>query len=711
MRRLRAILLFSILASFPQIVLAQAERDPGALQPGVPIERTITKGQTHSFTVNMEQDQFLQLVVEQRGIDVVVRVFSPAGKSLGEFDTPNGDQGPENVSLAALTPGVYRIDVTPLDEADSPRPGRYEIKILELRHATEQELQAGKNHDALKARGIALLLEVADTIGQIHVPQTRAGSQLHAAQLLWGLDDKRATSFANDAMESIKEYLSKVDTDDQDYYQTYRVGMQLRRQVVMTLAPHDPERALSFLRSTRTLVNPNAPRGTDQQDEDLQMELSLAEQMIAADPKRAFQIAEDTLKKGYSFSVIETIGRLQAADPELAARLAKDIATKLQAEKLLDNAEAANLALNLLRVAHAPPRNSQTPAAGAKIPLLSEQDYGDLFQKTLTDGLSYSAPATNYYSEERNSALNILGQLKSMSAEMAGYAPGSIAAVEKKANELNTPPDQQGAVWQKFQNKLNSSTIETAMETAEHAPREFRESLYQQVATKAATAGDFATAKQILLDHVSNPFQRRQALNYLESQAIYAAISRGKIDEALRSIGNLRSARERAAMVGQVVNQLGPGQKREAALNQLELARSIFGVSVQAQDQEHMNALLEIAKAFGRYDSKRGFEVIEPLLDQFNDLSAAAVILDGFGQRYYQDGELVMQDGNSVVNTANQLVFALASLAPGDFDRAKAGADRVHPPEVRIAAYLAIAQQAINGDVGVPTTYRRVIRN
>lgn len=711
MRRLRAILLFSILASFSQIVLAQVERDPGALQPGVPIERTISKGQTHSFTVNMEQDQFLQLVVDQRGIDVVVRVFSPAGKSLGEFDTPNGDQGPENVSLAALTPGVYRIDVTPLDEVDNPPPGRYEIKILELRHATEQELQAGKSHDALKAKGIALLLEVADTIAQIHVPQTRAGSQLHAAQLLWGLDDKRAASFANDAMESIKEYLSRVDTDDQDYNQTYRIGMQLRRQVIMTLAPHDPERALDFLHSTRSLVNPNAGRGSGQPDEDLQLELSLAEQIIAADPKLAFQIAEDTLKKGYSSSVIETVGRLQATDPELAARLARDIAAKLQTEKLLDNMEAANLALSLLRVAHAPSRNSQTSSAGAKVPLLSEQEYRDLFQKTLTDGLSYSAPATNYYSEERNSALNILGSLKSMSAEMAGYASGSIAAVEKKTNELNIPPDQQGAVWQKFQSKLNSGTIETAMETAEHAPREFRESLYQQVASKAAAAGDFATARQILMDHVSNPFQRRQALNYLENQIIYAAMRRGKLEEALRGVGNLRSARERTAMLRQVVSQIGPGQKREVALSLLELARSMLGGSIQAQDQEHMNALLEIARTFGRYDTKRGLEIIEPLLDQFNDLSAAAVVLDGFGQRYYQDGELIMQDGNNVVNTANQLIFALASLAPGNFDRAKAGADRVHLPEVRIAAYLAIAQQAINGDAGDMPTYRRVLRN
>jgi hypothetical protein len=54
-----------------------------------------------------------------------------------------------------------------------------------------------------------------------------------------------------------------------------------------------------------------------------------------------------------------------------------------------------------------------------------------------------------------------------------------------------------------------------------------------------------------------------------------------------------------------------------------------------------------------------------------------------------------MQNGNGVANTATQLMSTLASLATANFDRAKAMADRVERPEVRIGAYLAIAQQTI----------------
>jgi len=223
-----------------------------------------------------------------------------------------------------------------------------------------------------------------------------------------------------------------------------------------------------------------------------------------------------------------------------------------------------------------------------------------------------------------------------------------------------------------------------------------RDQLYQQVAGRVSAAGDFAGARQILTDHVSNPFQRQQALTNLEQQAIYSAVAKGKIEEALRSVSNLRTSKERAVMLSQIVNQIGPGQKRATSLSFLELARSMVGASAQAEDQEQMNALFEIGRAFSRYDPGRRFEVVEPLIDQFNEMSAAAVILNGFGQQYYQDGELIMQNGNNMANVANQLILTLGTFAVPNFDRAKAGADRVQRQEVRIGAYLAIAQHAIS---------------
>jgi hypothetical protein len=201
------------------------------------------------------------------------------------------------------------------------------------------------------------------------------------------------------------------------------------------------------------------------------------------------------------------------------------------------------------------------------------------------------------------------------------------------------------------------------------------------------------------MDHVTNPVQRRQALSYLDQSSIRMDVSKGKIEDALRGVSSLRTAKERAMMLGQIVNQIGPGLKRAAALDLLEQARSLVGAPARAENQEQMNALLEIARGFARYDSKRAFEVLEPLLDQFNEISEAALVLNGFGQEFSQDGELELQNGTIVASLGNQLIITLGTLATPNFDRAKAGAQRLERPEVRISAYLAIAQGTIRADV------------
>ena len=93
--------------------------------------------------------------------------------------------------------------------------------------------------------------------------------------------------------------------------------------------------------------------------------------------------------------------------------------------------------------------------------------------------------------------------------------------------------------------------------------------------------------------------------------AIQSAINKGKIDEALAGIGNLHAARDRANMIGQMVNRIGAGQKRETVLSVLEQVRRMLGVSRRAEDQDQLNALLQTGMAFSQFDSGRAFEIIE----------------------------------------------------------------------------------------------------
>src|SRR5712671_3552276 len=262
-----------LLNSLLGVQFANAQAGSSSLQPGTPIERTLAAGQSHSYTISLEQDQFMRLLVDQRGIDVVVRAFSPRGRQLREFDTPNGANGPEDVTVIAETAGVYRIEVSPLSGYENPS-GRYEIKIVEIRQATDQELHAGKNQEELKAKGLALLIETTQSFPELRRPQTRAGFQIEAAQILWNSDEKRASKLMEQAIESVKEFIANIDSNDLDYYESFEIAMQLRNQLIEALGPHDPEMALNFLRSTRTLANPEGAQFRGQGDRELQLELS-----------------------------------------------------------------------------------------------------------------------------------------------------------------------------------------------------------------------------------------------------------------------------------------------------------------------------------------------------------------------------------------------------------------------------------------------------
>ncbi len=109
------------------------EAETQSLEAGKPIERELAGGQTHAFRIALAADQFLNVVVEQRGIDVVAALFGPDGQKLVEVDSPNGAQGPEQVLAITQAAGNHRIEVRSTQKEAAA--GRYEIKIVEARAA------------------------------------------------------------------------------------------------------------------------------------------------------------------------------------------------------------------------------------------------------------------------------------------------------------------------------------------------------------------------------------------------------------------------------------------------------------------------------------------------------------------------------------------------------------------------------------------------
>ncbi len=114
-----------------------AETGPVRLEPGHPVSRTLSGGKAHIYLVALKAGQYVRLTAEQKGIDVVLRLLAPDGHEIISVDSPNGAQGPERASEVAAAAGDYRVEV----RSDHPKakPGQYEMRIDELRPATERD--------------------------------------------------------------------------------------------------------------------------------------------------------------------------------------------------------------------------------------------------------------------------------------------------------------------------------------------------------------------------------------------------------------------------------------------------------------------------------------------------------------------------------------------------------------------------------------------
>ena len=114
------------------------------------IERELKVGESHWYRISLAADQYLYVVVEQCGINVVVALFESDNKKLSEVDTARGKQGSEFLTFIADLLGNYRLEISPAEK--NVPAGRYQVQIVALRQPTPDERAL---EDAQSVRGVA----------------------------------------------------------------------------------------------------------------------------------------------------------------------------------------------------------------------------------------------------------------------------------------------------------------------------------------------------------------------------------------------------------------------------------------------------------------------------------------------------------------------------------------------------------------------------
>jgi CHAT domain-containing protein/Tfp pilus assembly protein PilF len=219
----------------------QAPQEPGtqkaqeveALEQGKPIERELAAGQSHAYQITLAAGDFLSVMVEQRGIDVAVKVLGPEGKQIMESDSEPRKQGEEGVSLVAEVAGTYLMKVEPAQRV-APA-GSYEIRVAELRAATESDRAL---YEARKLYEEGVKLQHAGKYDEALSPVERA---LEIREKILGLDHREVV----DALHSLATlYLHKGE-----YAKAEPLYQRALAVYEKTLRPEHPSlaRSLNFL--------------------------------------------------------------------------------------------------------------------------------------------------------------------------------------------------------------------------------------------------------------------------------------------------------------------------------------------------------------------------------------------------------------------------------------------------------------------------------
>jgi CHAT domain-containing protein/tetratricopeptide (TPR) repeat protein len=100
-------------------------------------EYQLAPGQSHTHYLQVDSGQYLHLVVDQRGVDVVASLLDGREHQIVRVDRPLGEVGPETLIAVTELAGEYRLMIN-APQGDRPA-GAYSIIIKELRPATPQD--------------------------------------------------------------------------------------------------------------------------------------------------------------------------------------------------------------------------------------------------------------------------------------------------------------------------------------------------------------------------------------------------------------------------------------------------------------------------------------------------------------------------------------------------------------------------------------------
>lgn len=590
---------------------------------------------------------------------------------------------------------------------------------------TESNIEKEKAALELEKNALELLDQSINEAAALKLAENRAFVYATAGDALWSKNEKRARQLFRDAANEIvqannapPENTGATTTGIETTFGRMEI-YNLRRVVLQTLAARDAELAMELLLTTRPadvaaelqnylaaaqqptektpasgqtskLSSPSSLRNYKALQE-IQLEQSIAARAAGQDPQKAAKLIRESLSKGLSYEVLNSIYRVGAKDVELANKLLDETMQKALDADLAKKQNEMLFAVNLLNT-FAAPRNAN-PAnkvlAQLKVDDKTLKDLAAKIADTLMKGNSFET----YFSF--NMALPILEKI----------VPERAAQLRQKQSELKKQMPQ-GMSITEMPRSINdpNAAPETIIADAAKANPLIRGALYRQAASRAVANGEGEKTRALLQSQPESK-ERDDAIAQIDSNLAANQLRAGKIDEARKTIdrmANGNSKVEQIVALAVVSHRLNTKESKEAALKLMDEAKQM--VKDFPEDKDETEGLIKVIAGFVVIDPPRAFTMLSPVIEQSNELVNAGAILAKYNKQNqtFRDGEILMANNLGAAG-AKFLRYGkeLKMLAQADFPRTRALIDQFRREDARLFIKLFIAQSILKEKIGL----------
>ncbi len=563
----------------------------------------------------------------------------------------------------------------------------------------------------LKEKALSLLNDLVRESEQFSLPHNRIRARMSVADLLWESDEKKARTLFQNAVAELSAMLGQIPLEapkaEEENYERYAIlndVKSLRNELLLSLAAHDPKLALEALQA---FSRKNAD-GSNFFEDDQALELSLAAEIAAKNPKQAYEIARKNLENGLNYNVFSTLEDIYKKDAELGAKLAQDIVSKIKSKNSTVSSpyEVVSSSNKMMNSSVRNMATTDSHRTGSVINTWEVQSFLDTI-KVLNRQAAKEKKPNLLTDNEIKELIEILAQkyirqpylssyeVSKIMPEIMKYFPAQAQAIRSKIGQTETTTLNNLVNGQAFQIEIEDKSADEILQVIEKKPVAERDELYREAAQKAFTDGAVQDAKKFY-----GKIKTKREFEYLDKQidsALPLALAeKGDLSEVRQTLAKLKSPEERIEILTALALTVAKGGDRKTASNLLDEARSTY--SGRMKNRKNLASILQLAQASAVLTPDQSFSFLESNINYFNDIISAAILLSEFNDYgTVKDDELRLDtvEAESYRN-APKAVQLIKNLAAADFEKTVGLAGKFSRSEVGFFSRYRIAEALLD---------------